>query len=167
MGKPIGKLARELAFDRRFNPEYYCLWKQSIPAQEWAEEWKKLLASLAKQHSEEYLQPLLLEEKQFDLLLESLRKAKFIVHLEYYLSRFPPQYSDALLDIYLPLLAQWVQHGNKRSDHKENGKRIQSLYQLFPHHQARIRAFTDNLKARYSQKPRRPALLEEWAALGL
>lgn len=165
-GQSIRMLAEKLALDKSFSPEYYRIWKETFSAEEWPSERDKLVQRL--QDKDWILAPVLLEERLFDPLLDLLRRKKEYATLENYSPKFPKTYDAALLECHLSLLAASIQMpGANRKHYSILVKRLNILKKQYPHCRAQFANFVDALKAQYSIKPHRPALLEELAKFKL
>lgn len=159
-GQPQRELLGKMALRDKFSREYYRLWKDTFSAEEWPSEREKLIKRLRNQ--DWILAPVLLEEQMFDRLLALLQRKISYDELKEYSHYFPESYAVALLDCYFSILADSMQRpGLDRKNYQVLAKRLKNLQKKFPNQRGKIAQFIEGLKAQYSEKPRRPALLEE------
>lgn len=172
----IRKYARYFALDSDFSEEYYKIWKKTYPPEEWKEVIDKYieetLQKIAKQKGrtgwdytelseQDELTPIYIQEQYWDRLLAFLEKEKDLdITLEFH-RYLVKSYPEDLMDIYLPALEKYGMNANDRSGYADLVYKMQKIMKDIPKGKERILALAQKLKAQFSTKPRRPAMIEE------
>ncbi len=176
----IRKYAKELCFsDHLMSVDHYRIWKSTFTAEEWTNviesEIKRITARLEKQQkskkhnswavrAEDYLDelaPIYIEEGYGDRLMELVEKANSLNTALQYHDHLFPVFAKRLVTHYIPLLRIDAENSNNRSGYAALAKAMAGIAKDIPQETGRITALADELIAKYSTNPRRPALVDE------
>ena len=163
-GKNVREIAADLAFSTSLSLPHYEAWKATFSAAEWPDEFNRLLARLSGQYS---LQAEILEhEQEFDLLLALLQQHLSLYMMERFAPSFPEPYHDRIVACYLKIFAAEINKASNRKQYRQLFNQLKILRRQYSAQRQAMEDFADEIRERYSDKPRRPALLEELARAG-
>ena len=139
---------------------HYEAWKATFPAAEWPHEFNRLLARLSGQYA---LQAEILEhEQEFDRLLALLQQHLLLLYpMDRFAQSFPEPYHDRIVACYLKIFAAEINKASNRKQYRQLLNQLKTLRRQYSAQQQAMEDFADKIRERYSEKPRRPALLEE------
>ncbi len=173
----IRHYTRHFAFGRGFTANYYRQWKASYPPDEWTAVIENHIAETILQTTEKWrneryykpahppllnnLAPIYIEEKYLDRLLASVQQETSLDIILQYHSYLVKEFPQELLAIYLPALEAYGMKADNRSQYADLVKKMQKIIKDIPAGKEKIVAVAQQLKDRFSVKPRRPAMIEE------
>ena len=172
------------AFVSWFSTDYYKQWKKTYTAIEWKETIEKHIAEIIKEITGEWNKnkhkqwepkpyPPLLQrlgdiyilekywERLFLLVQEKNDLNTTLTFHEYLII----DYSAELLAIYLPALFEFGVKGNTRTEYEELVRTMRRIIKDIPQGKKEVLAVAQNLKEKFSSKPRRPAMIQELDAI--
>jgi hypothetical protein len=173
----IRSYAKHFAFNNGFVLEYYQQWKKTFHAVEWnstielyiaetrqtiTADWKK-----NKWKSETYppllysLGPIYIQEKYWDRLFILVQQKNCIYATKQYQQYLIKDYSNELLQIYLPALEEVGNRANSRGEYANLVGQMERIMKDFTFGKEQVLDIARKLKEQFSIKPRRPAMLEE------
>ena len=162
--KNVREIAADLAFSTSLSLPHYEAWKATFPAAEWPHEFNRLLARLSGQYS---LQAEILEhEQELDRLLALLQQHLSLYMMEHFAPSFPEPYNDQIVAFYLKIFAAEINKASNRKQYRQLLNQLKTLRRQYSGQRQAMEDFADEIRERYSEKPRRPALLEELARAG-
>lgn len=158
-GKNVREIAADLAFSTSLSLPHYEAWKATFSAAEWPHEFNRLLARLSGQYS---LRAEILEhEQEFDRLLALLQQHLSLYMMERFAPSFPEPYHDQIVACYLKIFAAEINKASNRKQYRQLLNQLKVLRRQYSAQRQAMEDFADEIRERYSEKPRRPALLEE------
>ena len=159
-GKNVREIAADLAFSTSLSLPHYEAWKATFSAAKWPHEFNRLLARLSGQYS---LQAEILEhEQEFDLLLALLQQHLLLLYpMDRFAPSFPEPYHDQIVACYLKIFAAEINKASNRKQYRQLLNQLKTLRRQYSAQWQAMEDFADEIRERYSEKPRRPALLEE------
>lgn len=164
-GDDIRELAATLAFSGVFSLKYYLEWKKTFALQDWQEEFPRLLSRIKTDKYTTYAQ-VLAYEKCFERLLPVLQESGNLSFLDRYASLFPEAYHPKIVEYYLIVLQRDIEMPANREKYRQFAKKLSTLRHEFPTQKEAVISFAKQIRTRYGQKPRRPALLDELSKAG-
>ena len=85
--------------------------------------------------------------------------------MKWYLECFAPSFSelyhDQIVALYLKIFAAEINKASNRKQYRQLFNQLKILRRQYSAQQQAMEDFADEIRERYSEKPRRPALLEE------
>jgi putative SWIM zinc finger domain protein len=159
-GKNVREIAADLAFSTSLSLPHYEAWKATFSTAEWPHEFNRLLARLSGQYS---LQAEILEhEQEFDRLLALLQQHLLLLYpMDRFAPSFPEPYHDRIVACYLKIFAAEINKASNRKQYRQLLNQLKTLRRQYSAQRQVIEDFANEIRERYSEKPRRPALLEE------
>ena len=159
-GKDVREIAADLAFSTSLSLPHYEAWKATFSAAEWPHEFNRLLARLSGQYS---LQAEILEhEQEFDRLLALLQQPLLLLYpMDRFAPSFPEPYRDRIVACYLKIFAAEINKASNRKQYRQLLNQLKTLRRQYSAQRQAMEDFADEIREQYSEKPRRPALLEE------
>jgi hypothetical protein len=178
----IRHFTKRFAFDRGVDLKFYLKWKETFNETEWLAEIENHIASVIKIKTEEWknikgfwkpAQPKLLsdlasiyiQEGYFDRLMKLVRLENNLEATMSFQKYLKKDYHEELITMYLPLLRDFADRASDRGTYKLLVQHMKDIIKEIPNEKTKILALADDLKIKYSTKPRRPAMLEELQCL--
>jgi hypothetical protein len=172
----IRHFTRLFAFDNWFSEDYYKQWKKTFSTAAWKEEIEKhiettIQAITKKWSSTTYrpahapilatLAPVYIQENYLDrLLLLVQQDAELNTVLRYHAHLFK-KFPGELLALYIPALEQYGLNARDRNDYAYLVRTMKQIIKDLPDGKDDVLNVAGRLKAKFSSKPRRPAMMEE------
>jgi hypothetical protein len=172
----IRHYTKHFAFDRGFSPEYYKQWKATFSPTEWTDVIEQHIAATKEKiksgkrsndwnfgySSELYaLAPVYIAENYLDRLLPLVQQEKRLDTVLQFHPFLANKYPEEMLAIYLPMLEAYGIAASDRSKYADLVQKMKKIMKDIPAGKEPILALAQKLKAQFSVKPRRPAMIEE------
>ncbi len=166
---------KKFAFEGYFKIDYYRQWKDTYSKQELEVELQKFFDEVYKEAETKSkdkkqlwfepasfiasrLNPVFIEEKMWDKLLEITKKHLSLRSLDEVYVHLGKQYPTEILDLYMPLLRKFSENLDGRSNYQKLTDYLKKLKKDIAGSEQVIKDFVAELKIKYARKP---AMLEE------
>ena len=172
----IRELTKRFAFNPRFDLRYFRRWKETFSVDEWAEEYRLLVARIRRDETEAAkgrrpgwgynladallarLGPVLVEEKQWADLLALVQEAPRLDVLKQVLPHLAGPYPAEMLALFLPAIREVADRASTRPDYKNVAALLTLVRQNIADSKLPTDALIHELKATFIK---RPAMLDE------